>query len=105
MEKFKVNGKNYFAKWTYDYSKCDDCNKNPTTYCDIIDEDNIVICFATSRPSKNDIFSKRIGRRLSFQRALLGCFNKQDRKDIWEYSVPYFETKLIKTRNAKNKTK
>lgn len=93
METFEINNKKYFVKWTHSQSEV------KTTMCEIFDTDgfekDIPITYSYSKlSSKDKNFSKKIGRRLSFQRSLLGSFNKDERTKIWKYAFEHFSTKL-----------
>jgi len=104
METFKLKGKKYHIKWSYDI--VDQSDSKPVTFCDIIDsESGDTISYAFAKVSPNDNFVRKIGRKLSFQRALLGCFNKEERQEIWKICVPAFTTKLIELHHAKNEKK
>jgi hypothetical protein len=101
MEKFNLNNKIYHVKWEY----CDEVfNNKPTTSCYIYEDGlSIPISVGSAWVSKNDVFNKKIGRKISFSRALVNYFNKQERTEIWYFATTEFKTKLID--DAKNKKK
>jgi len=90
-----MNNKMYSVKWTH--SSVDTPTR--TTLCEIFDDSlpEFPITYAWSSLSKKDKdkFSRRFGRRLSFQRALIGSFTKEERTAIWKYALTYFITSLI----------
>lgn len=107
MESFEINGVEYFVKWTH--TSQPELSKR-ITLCEIFDslppkstETEKLLCslfapitYAYSELSKKDFnkFSRKFGRRLSFQRALFGGFNKTERAAIWKYALEHFEAKL-----------
>jgi hypothetical protein len=102
MEKFNLNNKTYYVKWEY----CDGLFDNkPDTFCHIYEEEDILVPISVGSAwvSKNDVFNKKIGRKISFTRALVNYFNKQERTEIWYFATTEFKTKLID--DAKNKKK
>ena len=101
MENFTINDKKYLVKWTHNSKDA----KQRTTLCEIYEDcDNCEsatpISYAYAILSKDDKnkFSKKFGRRLSFQRALLGPFNKEERTEIWDYAHAMFTTNLIEVK-------
>lgn len=98
MESFQVNGKYYLVRWSHS-----DPTVTPrSTLCEIYEDlgeiktaEPISYAWATLAKEDKDKFCKRIGRKLSFQRALYGVFNKQEREMVWDYAICNFDATLI----------
>ena len=97
MEKFNVKGTDYWVRWTHYVNEA----PKKMTLCEIFTDqgvkENKPLSYAWATLSKNDKdkFSKRFGRRLSLQRALLGAFNKEERANIWDQVFLDFKCKML----------